>query len=116
MKLETHEGMIAGPVTADVIARTVAQLTEVGKAYVILNDGQEQDLSRPLFAVGTRRGAARRAGDSEELIARARRWLLGHALDASAVEGTECGDRSRFCPRDLSPLTSTRFRATRGSS
>ena len=43
MKLETHEGKIAGPVTADVIARTVAQLTEVGKAYVILDDDVDDE-------------------------------------------------------------------------
>lgn len=43
MKLETHEGPIAGPVTADLIARTVAQLTEVGKAYVILDDDDVND-------------------------------------------------------------------------
>jgi len=38
MKLETHEGPIADLVTADIIAQTVAQLTAVGKAYIILDD------------------------------------------------------------------------------
>jgi hypothetical protein len=51
MKLETHEGLIAGPVTADVIARTVAQLTEVGKAYVILDD--DVDAETYVQAAGT---------------------------------------------------------------
>ena len=43
MKLETHEGPISEPLTADVIARVVASLTEVGKAYVILNDARDQE-------------------------------------------------------------------------
>ena len=51
MKLETHEGSIAGPVTVDVIARTVAQLIEVGEAYIILNDGVDDETY--LQAAGT---------------------------------------------------------------
>lgn len=43
MKLETHEGPVIVPLTADVIARAVAGLTEVGKAYVILNDGVDDE-------------------------------------------------------------------------
>jgi hypothetical protein len=51
MKLETHEGPIAGSVTADVIARTVAQLTDVGKAYIILDD--DRDAETYVQAAGT---------------------------------------------------------------
>jgi len=51
MKLETHEGTITGPVTADVIARTVAQLTAVGKAYIILDD--DVDAETYVQAAGT---------------------------------------------------------------
>jgi len=51
MKLETHEGKITEPVTADVIARTVAGLTEVGEAYVILND--DGDAETYIQAAGT---------------------------------------------------------------
>ena len=51
MKLETHEGVIAGPVTGDVITQTVAQLTEVGEAYVILND--DVDAETYIQAAGT---------------------------------------------------------------
>jgi hypothetical protein len=43
MKLETHGGKVTDPVTADVIARTVALLIEVGEAYVILNDGLDDE-------------------------------------------------------------------------
>lgn len=43
MKLETHEGPVIVPLTADVIARAVAGLTEVGKAYVILNDAVDAE-------------------------------------------------------------------------
>ena len=43
MKLETHEGRISDPLTTDVIAGVVAGLTEVGKAYVILNDGIDDE-------------------------------------------------------------------------
>ena len=51
MKLETHEGRIADPLTADVIARVVAGLTEVGEAYVILND--DVDAETYVQAAGT---------------------------------------------------------------
>ena len=51
MKLETHEGRITEPLTADVIARVIAGLTEVGKAYVILNDGVDDETY--LQAAGT---------------------------------------------------------------
>ena len=51
MKLETHEALIAGPVTADVIARVVAGLTEVGEAYIILND--DRDAETYIQAAGT---------------------------------------------------------------
>ena len=37
MQLETHEGPVPGPVTADSIAETVAGLVEVGKAFVIMS-------------------------------------------------------------------------------
>lgn len=37
MKLETHEGPVVDPLTADVVARVVASLTEVGEAYVIMS-------------------------------------------------------------------------------
>jgi hypothetical protein len=37
MKLETHNGQAADPLTADVITRMVAGLTEVGKAYIIMS-------------------------------------------------------------------------------
>lgn len=43
MRLETHEGIVAGPVTAEVIARVIVGLTEVGEAYVILNDDRDQE-------------------------------------------------------------------------
>jgi hypothetical protein len=43
MKLETHEGTCADPTTARDIALAVARLTEAGKAYVILNDGVDQE-------------------------------------------------------------------------
>lgn len=39
MKLETHEGFYSNPAEAGDIARAVRGLTEVGKAYVILDDG-----------------------------------------------------------------------------
>ena len=39
MKLETHEGPYADPAEAGDIARVVAGLTQVGKAYVVLSDG-----------------------------------------------------------------------------
>ena len=38
MKLETHEGVYADPATSEDVARAVRGLTEVDKAYVILND------------------------------------------------------------------------------
>lgn len=38
MRLETHEGVVADPATAEDVAAAVAGLTAVGKAYVILND------------------------------------------------------------------------------
>jgi len=43
MKLETHEGVIAEPLTPDVIARVVVGLTEVGKAYVILSEANDDE-------------------------------------------------------------------------
>ena len=51
MKLETHEGPVVDPLTTDVIARVVAGLTEVGKAYVILND--DRDAETYVQAAGT---------------------------------------------------------------
>jgi len=51
MKLETHKGRITGPVSADTITRTVAQLTEAGEAYVILND--DFDAETYVQAAGT---------------------------------------------------------------
>ena len=51
MKLETHEGPVVDPLTADVIARVVAGLTEVGEAYVILND--DRDAETYVQAAGT---------------------------------------------------------------
>jgi hypothetical protein len=43
--------MVAGPVTAEIIARTVAQLTEVGKAYVIMS--ATPDAEEYIQAAGT---------------------------------------------------------------
>ena len=43
MKLETHEGVFADPATVQDIARAVAGLTEVGEAYVILDDGLDEE-------------------------------------------------------------------------
>lgn len=37
MRIETHEGLFADPATTEDIARAVAGLTEVGKAYVIMS-------------------------------------------------------------------------------
>jgi hypothetical protein len=37
MRLETHEGFFADPATEGDVARAVAGLTEVGKAYVIMS-------------------------------------------------------------------------------
>jgi hypothetical protein len=51
MKLETQEEVVSDPLTADVIARVVAGLTEVGKAYVILNDDRDDETY--LQAAGT---------------------------------------------------------------
>lgn len=41
MMLETHLGVFADPATDDAITAAVASLTEVGKAYIILNVGAE---------------------------------------------------------------------------
>ena len=43
MRLETHEGFFSDPAEAGDIARAIAGLTEVGKAYVILNDGVDDE-------------------------------------------------------------------------
>jgi hypothetical protein len=43
MKLETHEGTFANPAGGEDIARAVAGLTEVGEAYVILNDAADDE-------------------------------------------------------------------------
>ena len=51
MRLETHENVIAEPLTADVIARVVAGLTEVGAAYVILSESNDDETY--LQAAGT---------------------------------------------------------------
>jgi hypothetical protein len=40
MKLETHEGTIANPATLSDVALAVGSLTEVGEAFVILNDDE----------------------------------------------------------------------------
>jgi hypothetical protein len=37
MRIETHEGLFADPATIEDVARVVAGLTEVGKAYVIMS-------------------------------------------------------------------------------
>ena len=41
MKLETHEGTFADPAQIEHIAPAVEGLTEVGKAYIILDNGDE---------------------------------------------------------------------------
>jgi len=41
MQLTTHEGDVSIPLTADVIERVVAGLTEVGEAFVVLGDGAD---------------------------------------------------------------------------
>ena len=38
MRLETHDGVIADPATADDVAVTIAGLTAVGVAFVVLDD------------------------------------------------------------------------------
>ena len=43
MKLETHEGFYASPAEVGDIARAVRGLTEAGKAYVILDDGVDDE-------------------------------------------------------------------------
>jgi hypothetical protein len=43
MKLETHDGFYSGPAQVDDIARVVRGLTQVDKAYVILNDDAVDD-------------------------------------------------------------------------
>lgn len=43
MNLETHKGMVVGPVTADIIEQTVKDLTETGAAYIILNDDRDAE-------------------------------------------------------------------------
>jgi len=37
MRLETHEEMIADPVAAEDIAPAVAELTEIGEAFIVLS-------------------------------------------------------------------------------
>ena len=51
MRLETHEGFVADPATVGDIARTVAGLTEVGKAYIIVSP--TADSEEYLQAAGT---------------------------------------------------------------
>ena len=43
MRLETHFGFFSDPAEAGDIARAVRGLTEVGKAYIILNDGVDDE-------------------------------------------------------------------------
>jgi len=51
MKLETHAGIYADPATIEDVARAVASLTEIGEAYVILND--DRDAETYVQAAGT---------------------------------------------------------------
>lgn len=41
MKLDTHEGVFADPAAVEDIARAVAGLTEVGAAFIVLNDDRD---------------------------------------------------------------------------
>lgn len=43
MRLDTHEGTMADPATPQDIARAVAGLTEVGRAFVVLSNDREAD-------------------------------------------------------------------------
>jgi hypothetical protein len=52
MRLETHEGTFLDPVTVDLIARVVAGLTEVGEAFVILNDVDPETYVQAAGTVG----------------------------------------------------------------
>ena len=52
MKLETHENVIAEPLTAVVIARVVAGLTKVGEAYVILSESNDETYVQAAGTVG----------------------------------------------------------------
>jgi len=95
MKLETHEGRIADPLTADVLAHVVAGLTEVGKAYVILNDDRDDETY--LQAAGT---------VGEDFIIERRDGCAGeHYRGDRRVTADElmtgCRDRSRSCPHIL---------------
>jgi hypothetical protein len=41
VKLDTHEGVFADPAAVEDIARAVAGLTEVGAAFIVLNDDRD---------------------------------------------------------------------------
>ena len=98
MKLETHEGLVADPVTVEDIAAVVATLTSATKAYVILDDvsvGDETYLQAAgsidtLFIVERRDGCAAEhyRGDrrvtADELVAMLTGYLRG-ATDWSHV-------------------------------
>lgn len=43
MRLETHAGVYADPATVEDVARAVAGLAEVGKAYVILSETADSE-------------------------------------------------------------------------
>lgn len=43
MRLETHEGVFADPATIEDVARAVAGLAAVGKAYVILSETADSE-------------------------------------------------------------------------
>jgi len=43
MRIETHEGLFADPATAEDVARAVAGLTQVGKAYVIVSETADSE-------------------------------------------------------------------------
>ena len=43
MRIETHEGLCADPATIEDVARVVARLTEVGKAYVIMSASPDDE-------------------------------------------------------------------------
>jgi len=53
MRLETHEGLFADPATIEDVARAVAGLTEVGKAYIILDAHPHEGDEHYVQAAGT---------------------------------------------------------------
>jgi hypothetical protein len=65
MRLETHQGTYSDPATAEDVARAVAGLTEVGKAYVIMSaTPDDEDYLQAAGTVGENFIVERRDGSA----------------------------------------------------